>query len=39
MSGTPTDEIKALLEQTGCPFVQKPFAVEKFLAVVWQALR
>ncbi len=39
VSGRRTDAINALLEQTGRPFVQKPFAVGKFLAVVRQVLR
>ena len=39
VSDARTEEINALLEGSGCPFVQKPFEVEKFLAVVRQALR
>ncbi len=39
MSSTRTDAIHAFLEESGCPFVQTPFEVEKFLAVMRQALR
>ncbi|HEX2711611.1 MAG TPA: response regulator, partial [Candidatus Acidoferrales bacterium] len=39
VSDARTEEINALLEGSGCPFVQKPFGVEKFLAVVRQTLR
>jgi two-component system NtrC family sensor kinase len=38
MSDARTEEIAALLEESGCPFLQKPFEVEKFLGMVRQAL-
>ena len=38
MSDPRTEEIAELLEESGCPFLQKPFEVEKFLGMVRQAL-
>jgi DNA-binding NtrC family response regulator len=38
MSDAGSDDIAAFLEETGCPFVHKPFEVEKFLGVVRRAL-
>jgi DNA-binding NtrC family response regulator len=38
MSDARTEEVAALLEESGCPVLQKPFKVEKFLGMVRQAL-
>jgi len=38
MSDARSEEIATLLEESGCPFLQKPFEVAKFLAVVRQAM-
>ncbi len=38
MSDARSEEVTALLEESGCPFIQKPFEVEKFLSVIRRAL-
>jgi hypothetical protein len=38
MSDARLDEIRSLLDESGCPFIQKPFQVEQFLAVIRRAI-
>jgi PAS domain S-box-containing protein len=38
MSDARTEEVGTLLEESGCPFIQKPFEVERFLGVIRRAL-
>ncbi len=38
VSGATTEEIKELIEEYGCQYIQKPFEVQKFLSVVARAL-
>ena len=38
MSDSSTEEINSIIEESGCPYVQKPFEVQKFLGVVGRAL-
>ena len=38
MSDARGEDVGALLEESGCPFIQKPFEVGKFLTVIRRAL-
>ena len=38
VSDAASEEVAALLADSGCLFIQKPFEVEKFLAVIRQAV-
>ena len=38
VSDATSEEVAALLAESGCPFIQKPFEVDKFLSVVRQVV-